>query len=88
MERITRELDARNRMKEKAAVVYSTQQAAPLKRSEEKNKGCCPASNDIANYNPLDNGTSGRTRFWSVNDGSVMCYQEPKMHVQGERRGS
>ena len=88
---IEKELRARNRIVERPNTVFSTQQAAPIKREQDKNKGCHPASSAIANYNPLDDATSGRTRFRSECTGKLgeyrtVSYQEHKMHVKGEMR--
>jgi len=86
MERITRELAARTAMLERPRLVYSTQQTPQRVREQDKNKGCCPASSDIRSYNPMEEGTSGRTKFWSWKDGTVDCATVPVVHVQGERK--
>lgn len=91
MERITQELAARNAIREKPNIVYSTQQTEPQRKAENKNKGCCPASTAIKNYNPLDDATSGRTAFKSECTGKLgqyrtVSFQEHKVHVQGEKK--
>ena len=91
MERITRELTMRAAALEKPNVVYSTQQAEPERRAMDRNKGCYPVSSAIRNYNPLDSGTSGRTKFKSECTGKMgeyrtVTFQEPRMHVQGEMK--
>lgn len=91
MERITRELTMRAAALERPNIVYSTQQAVGIRRDKDANKGCCPASAAIRNYNPLEHGTSGRTKFKSECTGKLgeyrtVTFQEPRMHVQGEMK--
>lgn len=72
MERITRELATRNAIVERDNVVYSTQQRSSLVRDVDKNKGCVPCSTAIKTRDAFSRATSGRTSFWSLNDGSYL----------------
>lgn len=86
MEKITKELQARQRIAERAPVVFSTQEIAPQRDNAAKNKGCMPCSNDVRANAAFDNATSGRTKFWSLNNGTVLCSQEPRIRVHGESK--
>lgn len=85
MERIERELKARIRTVERPNLVYSTQQTAPRKREEDKNRGCCPTSVHLRTPDAFSTATSGRTKFWSLDNGTYLM-GAPRVHVQGERR--
>lgn len=84
MERITKELEARKRIQEKPNVVYSTELEQRNVVARDRNKGCCPSSSDLRSDNVFDRATSGRTKFWSLNNGTVLCSQEPRIRVNGE----
>src|SRR5690606_19153889 len=63
MERITKELEARKRIREKPNVVYSTELEQREVVARDRNKGCCPSSCDLKADNVFDRATSGRTKF-------------------------
>ena len=86
MERITKQLQARQRIAERAPVVFSTQEITPRVNAAEKNKGCYPCSDDVRANEAFTNATSGRTKFWSLNNGTVLCSQEPRIRVNGESK--
>lgn len=87
MERITRELATRNSIVERDNVVFSTQQQHAVNRDAIKNKGTISCSIHAQTRDPFAHATSGRTRFWSVNDGTVLSDQAPCVRIFRERKG-